>query len=193
MALLGDACFCVFKAFRKQNHRAWLWPESRCWQPLDLRTHACYTKLWYLVRFLLVRRISPSIRSSEIHASGVLFVCLSALRCLERTNRAGRLRLSVYREKSVGMRETEVKLNWDIKRIVYSLVFRDVQYGLTWSWFSSSYPLWDDWDVNDNDLFLKATVWSKHICSMNSALCGNCLSCVWVNGQSVGVRDMAEH
>lgn len=78
-------------------------------------------------------------------------VCLlSALRCLERTNRAGRLLLSVYREKSVGMRETEVKLNWDIKRIFYSLDFRDVQYGLTWSWFFLSYPLWDDWDVNDN-------------------------------------------
>ncbi len=67
--------------------------------------------LYKVVIFLLVRRISPSIRSSEIHASGVLFVCLSALRRLERTNRAGRLRLSVYREKSVGMRETEVKLN----------------------------------------------------------------------------------
>lgn len=85
-----------------------VWSSNPCLLPLPS------TKFWYLVSYLLVR-ISPSIRSSEIDASGVLCVCVSAVRCLERTNRAGRLLLSVYREKSVGMRETEVKcccLSW---------------------------------------------------------------------------------
>lgn len=85
-----------------------VWSSNPCLLPLPS------TNFWYLVSYLLVR-ISPSIRSSEIDASGVLCVCVSAVRCLERTNRAGRLLLSVYREKSVGMRETEVKcccLSW---------------------------------------------------------------------------------
>lgn len=114
------------------------------WKPLDLLTHACFIlppQSWYLVSYLLVR-ISPSIRPSEIDASGVLFVCLSAVRCLERTNRAGRLLLSVYREKSVGMRETEVKwccLSWtETKKYFFLLTgftHQDVPYGLVWSRF----------------------------------------------------------
>lgn len=118
-----------------------VWSSNPCLLPLPS------TKFSYLLV-----RISPSIRSSEIDASGVLCVCVSAVRCLERTNRAGRLLLSVYREKSVGMRETEVKccLSWTETTKVLSthwlLFFKGVLYGLACSSFFFISTLGHVWD-----------------------------------------------